>query len=192
MECSSISPLVSLSPLSPACFTVCFYPVSVCRLIRRLIAFRFLERVPHSSRFVFQATMSASIHPAESSSDVEWLSRDSCNSFCEQRRDQFRRDAEALELVRDELMRAQKETIVRGLCTLNKEVKQLTVREFNATFGCDVIDMIREQIATGDVQSSAGKKRFRALNLKTPAAGKMAKPPMTIRTARRGEVVKSL
>ena len=120
MECSSISPLVSLSPLSPACFTVCFYPVSVCRLIRRLIAFRFLERVPHSSRFVFQATMSASIHPAESS-DVEWLSRDSCNSFCEQRRDQFRRDAEALELVRDELMRAQKETIVRGLCTLNKD-----------------------------------------------------------------------
>jgi hypothetical protein len=141
---------------------------------------------------LFQATMSASIHPAESSSDVEWLSRDSCNSFCERRRDQIRRDAEGLELVRDELMRAQKETIVRGLCTLNKDVKQLTVREFNATFGCDVIDMIREQMAAGDVQSSAGTKRFRALNMKTPAADKMSKPPTTIRTARRGEVVKSL
>ena len=136
--------------------------------------------------------MSASIHPVESSSDVEWLSRDSCNSFCERRRDQFRRDAEALELVRDELMRTQKETIVQGLCKLNKDVKQLTVREFNATFGCDVIDLIRQQMAAGDVQSSAGKKRFRAVSLKTPAANKLSKPPMTIRTARRGEVINSL
>ena len=137
--------------------------------------------------------MSASIHPAESSPDVEWLSRDSCNSYCERRRDQFRRDADALELARDELMRTQKEIIVQGLCKLNKDVKQLTVREFNATFGCDVIEMMREHMAAGDVQSIAGKKRFRALSMKTPAANKFAmKPPMTIRTARRGEVVKSL
>lgn len=136
--------------------------------------------------------MSASIHPAESSLDVEWLSRDSCTSYCERRRDQFRRDADALELVRDELMRTQKEIIVQGLCKLNKDVKQLTVKEFNATFGCDVIDMIREHMATEGVQSIAGKKRFRVLNMKTPAANKFLRPPRTVRTARRGEIVKSL
>ena len=119
--------------------------------------------------------------------------------------------------MRDELMRTQKETIVQGLCKLNKDVKKLSVKEFNETFGCDVIDLIRKQLDAGGVtQSSANKKRNRTgvatgssssssaaaaaaavsgatgLSLKTPAAHRMGKPPMTMRTARRGEVIKSL
>ena len=117
----------------------------------------------------------------------------------------------------DELMRTQKETIVQGLCKLNKDVKKLSVKEFNETFGCDVIDLIRKQLDAGGVtnnQSSSNKKRNRTgvagsssssavavaaavsgatgLSLKTPAAHRMGKPPMTMRTARRGEVIKSL
>ena len=119
--------------------------------------------------------------------------------------------------MRDELMRTQKETIVQGLCKLNKDVKKLSVKEFNETFGCDVIDLIRKQLDAGGVtnnQSSSNKKRNRigtgvagsssssaaavaaavngGLSLKTPAAHRMGKPPMTMRTARRGEVIKSL
>mmetsp|Transcript_9239 Transcript_9239/g.20836 ORF Transcript_9239/g.20836 Transcript_9239/m.20836 type:complete len:245 (-) Transcript_9239:135-869(-) len=150
------------------------------------------------------------IYQSESSTDIEWLSRTSCNSFCEQRNDNLKKDAEALELMRDELMRTQKETIVQGLCKLNKDVKKLSVKEFNSMFGCDVIDLIRKQMVVGDVQSDGSsnggdKKRYCAngagagaagsqqqqLSLKTPAASRLGKPPMTMRTARRGEVIKS-
>lgn len=108
--------------------------------------------------------------------------------------------------MRDDLMRTQKETIIQGLLKLNKDVKKLTVQEFNATFSCDVIDMIRKQMEAGDVMNSANgaKKRFRAvggqqqavsgaggLSFKTPAAHRMGKHPMTMRTARKGEVIKS-
>lgn len=146
-------------------------------------------------------SLAVAVHPSESA-DIEWLSRDSCDSYCEQRRDQLKKDEEALELMRDDLMRTQKETIIQGLCKLNKDVKKLTVREFNSTFGCDVIDLIARQMAAGDVHSN-GKKRNRVaggaaiaaaatgLSLKTPAAHRSGKPPMTMRTARRGEVLKS-
>ena len=159
----------------------------------------------------------SSMMESSSSVDIEWLSRDSCNNYIKQRRDQLKKDEEALELMRDELMRTQKETIVQGLCKLNKDVKKLSVKEFNETFGCDVIDLIRKQLDAGGVtnQSSANKKRNRTgvatgsssssaaaaaaavsgatgLSLKTPAAHRMGKPPMTMRTARRGEVIKSL
>lgn len=156
--------------------------------------------------------MSLAFHqPAESSSDVEWLSRDSCNSYIEQRRNQFRKDVEALELVRDELLRTQKEIVIQGLCKLNKDVKSLSVKEFNNAFGCDLIEMMRELMKAGGVQCSGtsdaaaevGKKHYRAndhsskvgmqtLSMKTPAAHRVGRPPTTMRTARRGEVIKSL
>lgn len=139
------------------------------------------------------------VHSVES--DIEWLSRDSCSSYCEQRRDKMQKDEEALQLMRDELMRTQKETIVQGLCKLNKDVKKLSMKEFNSTFGCDIVELIRKQMMAGDVNdASGGKKRFRAvqqqfgnngLSLKTPAAHRMGKPPMTTRTARKGETVKT-
>eukprot|EP00578_Thalassiosira_sp_NH16_P016332 CAMPEP_0181127692 /NCGR_PEP_ID=MMETSP1071-20121207/28336_1 /TAXON_ID=35127 /ORGANISM="Thalassiosira sp., Strain NH16" /LENGTH=249 /DNA_ID=CAMNT_0023213453 /DNA_START=130 /DNA_END=879 /DNA_ORIENTATION=- len=146
------------------------------------------------------------VHPTtESSADIDWLSRDSCDSYCERRRDQLKKDEEAIELMRDKLIRTQKETVVNGLCKLNKDVKKMTVKEFNSTFGCDVIDLIARQMAAGDVHgSNGGKKRNRVaggvaiaaaagtgLSLKTPAAHRSGKPPMTMRTARRGEVLKS-
>ena len=147
------------------------------------------------------ALTAISHRPAESADiNINWASRDSCNSYIEQRRAQLKKDEEDLELTRDELMRTQKETIVQGLCKLNKDVKKLTIKEFNATFGCDVIDLIVKQMAAGDVQSN-GKKRTRViaggaatangLSLKTPAASRMGKPPMTMRTARRGEKIQS-
>lgn len=86
----------------------------------------------------------------------------------------------------------------------------MSVKEFNGSFGCDVIDLIRKQMVVGDVSSDGScggnKKRYRAngaataagagsqqqqLSLKTPAAHRLGKPPMTTRTARRGEVIKS-
>ena len=141
--------------------------------------------------------------PLAADADVDWLSRDSCSSFCEQRRDKLKKDEEALELMRDELMRTQKETIVQGLCKLNKDVKKLSVKEFNARFGVDIIDVLKKQMAAGEVNASGGggKKRFRGfaaedqtqsatgagLSLKTPAAHRLnGRPPMT-RTAHRGE-----
>lgn len=107
--------------------------------------------------------------------DIEWLSRDSCTTYVEQRRSELKKDEEALELMRDELMRTQKETIIQGLCKLNKDVKKLTVKEFNDTFGCDVIELIRKQMALGDVnnnvQSNSGsKKRNRSVANASSAA----------------------
>ena len=112
-------------------------------------------------------------------------------------------------------MRSQKTAFVNGLCTLSRDVKKLTVKEFNDRFGCDVIDMIQQQLAQvgGEEDggsSSSGKKRNRVMgmqqqqhfsnatagtagmtSLKTPAVGRFGgsgRPPMTIaRTARKGE-----
>ena len=134
---------------------------------------------------------------AQHGSDISWLSRDSCLAHCERRRDCLKKDEEALELARDELIRAQKEAVAKGLCKLNKDVKKLTVKEFNATFGVDVVGLIRKQMAAGDVDLGAGVGKKRpatatasagGLSLKTPAAHRMGKPPMT-RTARKGERV---
>ncbi len=114
-----------------------------------------------------------------------------------------------MELVRDELLRTQKEIIIQGLCKLNKDVKLLSVKEFNDAFGCDVIEMMREMMTAGGVQWSGGtsaaengKKHCRGIavagggphasNMKTPAAHRFGRPPTTMRTARRGEVIKSL
>lgn len=78
-------------------------------------------------------------------------------------------------------MRSQKTTFVNGLCTLSRDVKKLTVKEFNDKFGCDVVDMIRKQLASagaghatnnasceeegGDGAPSSGKKRNRVMGM---------------------------
>ena len=155
--------------------------------------------------------MAAIAESSSSSADINWLSKDSCNSYIEQRKEQLKKDEEALELMRDELMRSQKETIIQGLCKLNKDVKKLSIKEFNTTFNCDVIDLIRKQMDAGDIDlqsNGAGKKRNRSigasfaasgggssnngLSLKTPAPHRMGKAPMTaMRTARKGEQVQT-
>lgn len=156
----------------------------------------------------------AAVAESSSSSDINWLSKDSCNSYIEQRKEQLKKDEEALELMRDELMRTQKETIIQGLCKLNKDVKKLSIKEFNTTFNCDVIDLIRKQMDAGDIDlqsngAGGNKKRNRSigasfaagagnssnnngLSLKTPAPHRMGKTPMTsMRTARKGEQVQT-
>ena len=156
----------------------------------------------------------AAVAESSSSADIDWLSKDSCNSYIEQRKEQLKKDEEALELMRDELMRTQKETIIQGLCKLNKDVKKLSIKEFNTTFNCDVIDLIRKQMDAGDIDlqsngAGGNKKRNRSigasfaatggsssnnngLSLKTPAPHRMGKAPMTsMRTARKGEQVQT-
>ena len=146
--------------------------------------------------------------------DVNWTSHSSCTTYTDQRRSQLQTDVSELELLRDELLRSQKEAINKGLCKLNKDVKTLSIKEFNGMFGCDIVDMIRKQMEAGGVGSSSAngaKKRFRSnagvasavvqpaagangLSFKTPAVSRLGggKPPMTTtRTARKGEVVKS-
>ena len=144
----------------------------------------------------------AVVRPADA--DIDWRSEESCRGWCEQRRGKLQRDVEALELMRDELMQSQKEVFVQGTCKLNKDVRNLSVKDFNATFGCDVIGLIRKQMSAGDVANS-GSKRVRVpddavraalggvgASFKSPAAHLTGIPPTTMRTARRGEMVKTL
>lgn len=76
-------------------------------------------------------------------------------------------------------MRSQKTAFVNGLCTLSRDVKRLTVREFNDRFDCDVVEMITRQLAQvgggsgggeeeedgGGGSSSSGKKRNRVMGM---------------------------
>ena len=144
--------------------------------------------------------------------NIQWLNRDSCLAICQQRRHKLLEDESDLKEVRDQLMRSQKTTLINGLCTLSRDIKKMTVAEFNQKFGCDVVDMIKKQIAEvavdenngNDDVSSSGKKRNRVVgmqqqqrlqqqqqfpSLKTPAVTRFGGlPPMTIaRTARKGE-----
>mmetsp|Transcript_7485 Transcript_7485/g.17227 ORF Transcript_7485/g.17227 Transcript_7485/m.17227 type:complete len:223 (-) Transcript_7485:73-741(-) len=140
--------------------------------------------------------------PPSKSDDIDWLSQDACDSWCHQRRGKCKEDEKALELARDNLCRSQKETIVHSLCKLHKNVKNMTVKEFNEAYGCDVIDMITKQMTAGDVSAISGKKRTASfssafctsggLSLKTPAPRtRTGKPPMTQRTVRKGEITYS-
>ena len=96
-------------------------------------------------------------------------------------------------------------------------MKSLSVKEFNEAFDCNVIEMMREMMAAGGVEwnntsgtsasaSAVGKKHPRAigagitataggphiLSMKTPAAHRFGtNPPKTMRTARRGEVIRA-
>ena len=71
-------------------------------------------------------------------------------------------------------MRSQKTAFVNGLCTLSRDVKRLTVKEFNDRFDCDVVEMITRQLANvGMVDGSeddggslsSGKKRNRVIGM---------------------------
>ena len=114
--------------------------------------------------------------------NIQWLNRDSCLAICQQRRHKLLEDESDLKEMRDQLMRSQKTALINGLCTLSRDIKKLTVAEFNQKFGCDVIDMIKKQIAmvesnydygdyeVGDydddgVSSSGGKKRNRVMGM---------------------------
>jgi hypothetical protein len=128
----------------------------------------------------------------ESPSDIDFLNRDSCQSICSERRLKLKADEEAVNLARDQQMLAQKELIVNGLCKMKKDVRKMTVKDFNRVFGCDIIDMIKKQLEEGE-EGSAGKKRGvggkppTGVSVKTPAAVRFAGNPQTKRTVRKGE-----
>ena len=128
--------------------------------------------------------------------NIQWLNRNSCLAICHQRRQKLLEDEADLKEMRDQLMRSQKTTFVNGLCTLSRDVKKLTVKEFNDKFGCDVVDMIRKQLASAgaghatnnasceeegeDGAPSSGKKRNRVMGMQqqqhfsTTSAGMMS------------------
>jgi hypothetical protein len=68
------------------------------------------------------------------------------------------------------------------------------MREFNASFGCDIVSIVRGKIA--DVEYNGESKRRRVegtneggLNLKTPAAVRFAGRSPATRTVMKGEKV---
>ncbi|KAL3794752.1 hypothetical protein HJC23_012762, partial [Cyclotella cryptica] len=134
----------------------------------------------------------------ESSCDIDFLNRESCQSLCSERRLKLKADEEAVILARDEMMLAQKELIVNGLCKMKKDVRKMTVKDFNQTFGCDIIDMIKKQLEEGEEEGAAGNKRgvgaktAVGVSLKTPAAVRFAGKPPTTRTVRKGERIISI
>ncbi|KAL3791912.1 hypothetical protein HJC23_010772 [Cyclotella cryptica] len=57
------------------------------------------------------------------------------------------------------MMLVQKELIGNGLHTMKKDVRKMTVKDFNQTFGCDIIDMIKKQLEEGEEEGAMGTKR---------------------------------
>ena len=128
-----------------------------------------------------QHSSGSDVLSAAADQNIQWLNRNSCLAICHQRRQKLLEDEADLKEMRDQLMRSQKTTFVNGLCTLSRDVKKLTVKEFNDKFGCDVVDMIRKQLASAgaghatntascgeegeDGVSSSGKKRNRVMGM---------------------------
>lgn len=129
------------------------------------------------------STMAAAQHNGgdilSADQNIQWLNRNSCLAICQQRRQKLLEDEADLIEMRDQLMRSQKTTFVNGLCTLSRDVKKMTVKEFNEKFGCDVVNMIRRQLAATsavaennggaeddeDGGTSSGKKRNRVMGM---------------------------
>lgn len=83
----------------------------------------------------------------------------------------------------------QQQLYFSGMMKLKKDVKKMTVRDFNAQYNCDLLQMLK------DVASCAvmGKKRTH-MDMETPAPGKGSKkaimtPSTRSRTVRKGEPV---
>ena len=129
-----------------------------------------------------QHSSGSDVLSAAADQNIQWLNRNSCLAICHQRRQKLLEDEADLKEMRDQLMRSQKTTFVNGLCTLSRDVKKLTVKEFNDKFGCDVVDMIRKQLASAgaghannnasceeeggeDGAPSSGKKRNRVMGM---------------------------
>lgn len=129
----------------------------------------------------------------ESLPSIDFLQPTSCQSLCDERRAKLQSDEDAINEARGKTLNSQKEAVRNGLCTMKREWKKMTVKEFNEAFGCDVVEVIRRQL--GNIESCEGKKRVGivtaaagGMNLKTPAVKFAGRPPMT-RTVRKGERV---
>ena len=137
-------------------------------------------------------TPNSILSESSESPSIDFLQLSSCEAYCDNLRAQLNADEEALIEERGSIINSQKELVRMGLCNMNNDLKKMTVKEFNATFGCDVIGTLRSQLKMSDGQGSEKKQVGIAagLNLKTPAVKFAGRPPMTAaRTVRKGERV---
>lgn len=81
---------------------------------------------------------------------------------------------------------AQKQVHVKSMVKIRKQVRGMSVRQFNETYGCDLLQLLKMPTS-----SSANKKRIRPEALATPAPSRQGKAvPMTAsRTVKRGEAI---
>ncbi len=153
------------------------------------------------------SAMIVTLPTSDPSSEVHFFDAASVETYCQKRRIAFQNDAAAIDLAKEDLLRRQQQIVLQGLLKLTKDVKKLTVKEFDENYGCDVIDMIKKMMLEGEVIGSNGKKRVRqipsgdssgsdgtgvttkaGLSLKTPAPRFGMGVPAT-RTARKGEKI---
>ncbi len=77
---------------------------------------------------------------------------------------------------------------------MKNHVKKMTVREFNTSFGCDIVSIVRGKIAEVECNGESKKRRVEGtngggLNLKMPSAVRFAGRPPATRTVMKGEKV---
>jgi hypothetical protein len=83
---------------------------------------------------------------------------------------------------------AQKQVHVKSMVKIRKQVRGMSVRQFNETYGCDLLQILQ---MSNNSSSSANKKRIRPeAALATPAPSKNKAIPNTAsRTVTRGEMI---
>mmetsp|Transcript_22709 Transcript_22709/g.47638 ORF Transcript_22709/g.47638 Transcript_22709/m.47638 type:complete len:159 (+) Transcript_22709:171-647(+) len=149
----------------------------------------------------------APLPTGDPASEIHVFDATSVDAYCQKRRIAFQNDTAAIDLAKEDLLRRQQQIVLQGLLKLTKDVKKMTVREFDENYGCDIIELIKKMMLDGEIIGSNGKKRVRqlprgdssgsdgpqvateaGLNLKTPAARFGIGVPAT-RTARKGEKI---
>lgn len=149
----------------------------------------------------------APLPTGDPTSEIHVFDDASIDAYCQKRRIAFQNDTAAIDLAKEDLLRRQQQIVLQGLLKLTKDVKKMTVGEFDENYGCDIIEMIKKMMLDGDIIGSNGKKRARQLprggssssggpgvakeaelSLKTPAPRFGMGVPAT-RTARKGEKI---
>ena len=89
----------------------------------------------------------------------------------------------------------QQQVLASGMVKLNKNIKSMTVREFNALYKCNLLQLVqavRENNNNNSANtSSPSKKRDRGMTAETPSHQgiKLKQPQSASRTVRRGEAL---
>lgn len=132
------------------------------------------------------------LSPLTEQPTINFLEPTSIQSLCTSRQTKLKSDEDAIIEARGKTLNSQKEAVRNGLCSMKREWKKMTVKEFNDVFGCDVVDMVRRQLEDGiggEMKKRVGiAPAAGGMSLKTPAVKFAGRPPMT-RTVRKGERV---
>ena len=84
----------------------------------------------------------------------------------------------------------QEEALSAGLMKLPKSIRQMSVREFNRSYKCDILSLLKSKDGVKEVKAMAPKKRDHNIVVaETPAprSRNPTAPNSVLRTARRGE-----